>query len=116
MTPTEMRGPDAELRLPDGTDLTLYRNVTVTMDDKTKITGEWMIVLEKGQPRAVVFFFERDGKRRVEMVYDKHTLKHGENSVVPAPEKLDYVLTNIYDKAEEEKYLRMRQTFEGAEK
>jgi hypothetical protein len=116
MTPAEMRRPDAELRLPDGTDLTLFRNVTVILDDKTKVTGEWMIALKKGQPRAVVFFFERDGKRTVEMVYDKHTLKHGENSVVPAPEKLDYVLTNIYDKAEEEKYLRMRQTFEAAEK
>ena len=103
--PTEMRKPSAELRLPDATELTLFRAVEVTKDNKAKIVGDWMIALEAGH-RVVLFFYERDPKQVVETIYDTHTMTHGEHSDVPLPEKLDYVFYDVDDKREEEKYLR----------
>ncbi|HTC93662.1 MAG TPA: hypothetical protein VK699_09430 [Terriglobales bacterium] len=82
------------------------------MKDKTKLTGDWMIALEPHRPRAVVFIFEQENRPTAKMIYDTHTLKHGENSNVPLPEKLDYVFYDIDDETEEKKYLEYRRAFD----
>jgi hypothetical protein len=101
------RNPDAQLRLPDGTCLTLYRNVKTTRhEDNLEIVGDWLVALSPREPRAVGYFYLKDGKQVVEIIYDKHTMKYGERTDIPLPEKMEYVFCSIEDKAEEEKYLR----------
>jgi len=100
-----------ERRFDDGTRLILYRNVSGTLQDKTRLAGDWMIALEVNRPRTVVFVSEQEGKRIVKMVYDTHTLENWGRPEPPAPEKLDYVLYNIDDKEQEEKYLKLRALF-----
>ncbi len=106
------RIPDAQVRLPDGTHLTLYRNVKVTRDDdKTEIIGDWIVALPPRDPRGVGFFYKKDGQQIVEIIYDKHTMKYGERADIPLPEKMEYVFCNIEDKADEQKYLRWYAAF-----
>ena len=40
------------------------------------------------------------------MIYDKHTMKYGERTDIPLPEKMEYVFCKIDDKPEEAKYLQ----------
>jgi hypothetical protein len=101
----DTRRPDAVLLLPDGVQLTLFRNVGVIMKDKTEIRGDWMVGLETGH-RIVVWFHKRDGEQVVEEIYDKHMWEHGEYSDVPRSEAAGYVFSSVDDKREEEKYLR----------
>jgi hypothetical protein len=58
------RIPDAQLRLPDGTYLMLYRNEGWT-DQKTevRVLGDRMVALEPGRPRIVVFVYEQNDER-----------------------------------------------------
>ena len=105
--PRTERIPDAQRRFPDGTHLTLYRNVRVTRhEDKAEIIGDWLVALSPREPRGVGFFYKKDGHQVVEIIYDKHTMKYGERTDVPLPEKMEYVFCNIEDKAEEAKYLQ----------
>jgi hypothetical protein len=110
--PTEMierkeRIPDAQLRLPDGTHLSLYRNIKTTRyEDKTEIIGDWLVALSPREPRAVGFFYKKEGQQVVEVIYDKHTMKYGERTDIPLPEKMEYVFCSIDDKAEAQKYFR----------
>jgi hypothetical protein len=62
--------------------------------------GDWMVALE---PRAVVYFYQREGQQVVEMIYDKHTQKHGERSDVPLPETMEYVFRSRNTMSEAEK-------------
>jgi hypothetical protein len=106
-----MTRPSEERHLDDGTHLTLYRNVSGTLQDKTRVAGDWMIALEVNHPRTVVFVSDQEGKRTVKMVYDTHTLENWGRPEPPVPEKLDYVLYNIDDKEQEEKYLKLHELF-----
>jgi hypothetical protein len=101
-----------ERYLSDGTHVTLYRNESLTLEDQTKLQGDWMIVLKPHDPRVVVFIFEHEGNAAAKMAYDTHTLKHPEDSSVLPLGKLDYVLHNIDDKVQEEKYLNYRRIFD----
>jgi hypothetical protein len=77
MTPTKMRPPSADNRLSDGTHLTLYRGVKCTRHkDNVELVGDWVVALVPGEPRAVLYFCESDGKQKVEMVHSK--LPHDE--------------------------------------
>ena len=97
---------DAQLRLPDGTHLTLYRDVKTTRhEDNSEIIGDWVVALSPREPRGVGFFYKKAGQQVVEIIYDKHTLKHGERTDLPLPEKMEYVFCSIDDKEEEKKYL-----------
>lgn len=92
MTERKERIPDAQLRLPDGTHLNLYRNVRITRDEgKTEIIGDWLVALPPHEPRGVGFFYKKDGRQMVEIIYDKHTMKYGERTDIPLPEKIKYV-------------------------
>ena len=107
MNTRKERTPDAQLRLPDGTHLTLYRNVKTTRhEDNSEIVGDWLVALSPREPRAVGYFYKKDGKPVVEIIYDKHTMKYGERTDIPLPDKMEYVFCSIEDKAEEDKYLR----------
>ena len=110
---SEPRCPDAVVLLPEGIQLTLFRNIQVTMEDKAEVRGDWMGGLETGH-RIVVWFYKRDGEQMVEMIYDKHMTEHGEFSDVPRPETAGYVFNSIDDKREEEKYLRWYSAFPKA--
>jgi hypothetical protein len=108
------RPPDAELRLLDGTHLTLFRNVSMTKDkeQKIKVVGDWIVAESPYEPRAVVYLYtDHTGERTIEMVYDKHTWKYGEHSDVPPPEKLEYMYSEIIDTMEQQKYLRWYEMF-----
>jgi hypothetical protein len=70
-----MRPPSADIRLPDGTHLTLYRSVKCTRKDN-ELIGDWLVALVPGEQRAVLYFYESDGKQVVEMVHPK--LPHDE--------------------------------------
>ena len=116
MTVRKERVPDAQLSLPDGTHLTLYRNVKVTRDeDKTEIIGDWIVALPPRDPRGVGFFYKKDGQQIVEIIYDKHTMKYGERTDIPLPKKMEYVFCSMDDKAEEQRYLRWYAAFVPAE-
>ena len=107
MTQHKERIPGAQLRLPDGTHLTLFRNVKTTRhEDNSEIIGDWLVALSPREPRGVGFFYKKDGKQAVEIIYDKHTMKYGERPDIPLPEKMEYVFCRIDDKDEEEKYLK----------
>jgi hypothetical protein len=98
--------PDAELRLPDGTHLMLYRNQGwIDHETKIKIVGDRMVALGPGQPRIVVFVYKENGKRVVQMIYDSHTRKHGEHTKVPMSPDVKYQLGSIDDKGERTRYL-----------
>jgi hypothetical protein len=107
------RIPDAQLHLPDGTHLTLFRNVKMTKDkeEKVKVVGDWIVAESPVEPRAVLYFYTQDGQQIIEMVYDKHTWKYGEHTDVPPPEKLEYMFSEIIDKVEQQKYLRWYEMF-----
>jgi hypothetical protein len=106
------RIPDAQLRFPDGTQLTLYRNVKVTRDeDKAEVIGDWIVALPTRAPRGVAFLYKKDGRQIVEVIYDKHTMQYGELTDIPLPEKMEYMFCDIEDKSEEEKYLRWYAAF-----
>jgi hypothetical protein len=112
MTIKKERIPDAQLDLPDGTHLSLFRNVKTTRREKgSEIVGDWLVALSPGEPRAVGYFYKKDGKQIVEIIYDKHTMKHCERPDVPLPEKMEYVFHSIDDKADEAKYLRWYKEF-----
>lgn len=105
--------PQAEERhLNDGTHLVLYRNITGTMQDKSRVAGDWLIVQEVNHPRAVVFVAEFEGKLTAKMIYDTHTLENRGRPEPPPPEKLNYVFYNIDSKDQEEKYLNLRKHFD----
>jgi hypothetical protein len=110
------RIPDAQLHLPDGTHLTLFRNVRMTKDkeEKVEVVGDWMIAESPHEPRAVVYFYIDNGQQIIEMVYDKHAWKYGERTDVPLPEKLEYIFAEITDKLEQQKYLRWYEMFPNA--
>jgi len=112
MTDRKERIADAQLRLPDGMHLTLYRNVKITRDEgKTEIIGDWLVALPPREPRGVGFFYKKDGQQMVEIIYDKHTMKYGERTDIPLPEKMEYVFCSIDDKVEAAKYLRWYEAF-----
>src|ERR1019366_6589444 len=97
------------------THLTLYRNVKVTRDeDKTEIIGDWIVALPPRDARGVAFFYKKDGRQIVEIIYDKHTMKYGERTDILLPEKMEYLFCDIEDKAEEEKYLRWYAAFSSS--
>jgi|SRR5580692_11045453 hypothetical protein len=103
---SETRIPDAELRLPDGAHLMLYRNEGWTDDNtKVRIVGNRMVALKPGQPRIVVFVYEDEGGRVIRMIYDSHTQKHGEHTNLPLPPDVKYFLYTIDDEGERTRYL-----------
>lgn len=67
-----MRPPSADICLPDGTHLTLYRGVKCRgHKDNAELVGDWLVALVPGEPRAVLYFYQSDGKQKVEMVNSK---------------------------------------------
>jgi hypothetical protein len=106
MSNQKERIPDAELRLPEGTHLTLYSNEGWADDEtKVKILGDRMVALEPGQPRVVVFVYEENGERVIRMIYDSHTWKHGEHTDLPMPPDVKYWLCSTDDEQKRGRYL-----------
>jgi hypothetical protein len=67
-----MRPPSADIRLPDGTQLTLYRGVKCRRHkDDAELVGDWLVALVPDEPRAVLYFYESGEKQTVEMVHSK---------------------------------------------
>jgi hypothetical protein len=62
-------------------------------------------------PREVGFFYKKDGQQIVEIIYDKHTMKYGERTDVPLPEKMEYVFCAIEDRAGGQKYIKWYEAF-----
>jgi hypothetical protein len=98
--------PDAELRLPDGTHLMLYRNQGWTEDDtRIRVSGDRMVALAPGRPRVVVFVYKENGERVIRMIYDSHTREHGEHTNLPLPPDVKYYFYSIDDERERTRYL-----------
>jgi hypothetical protein len=112
MSPQQPRIPDADIVLPNGAHLTLYRDVKLTLNkDSTKLVGDYLIALVPGEPRAVLYFYQRDGKQKVEMVYtDLPKAVTEEWDDVPPkkddipPENLHWTLCSIDDPTDVKRY------------
>jgi hypothetical protein len=94
----EQKIPDSELRLPEGTHLMLYCNEGWTdHETKVRLVGDRMVALEPGEPRVVVFVYEDNGERVIRIIYDSHTMKHGEHTDLPMPPDVKHWLYSIDD-------------------
>jgi hypothetical protein len=101
----EQKPPDAELRLPDGTHLMLYRNEGWTHHEtKVRHVGDRMVALDHGH-RIVVFVHEDKGERVIWMIYDSHTWQYGEHTELPMPPDVKYWLSSIDDERRRNRYL-----------
>lgn len=109
----EMRQPDAELVHPDGTRLTLFRNVKWKpfSDGTSKPLGDFMVAEPPNDLRVAVYFYEENGEQRVEIVYDHHVMKYGDDTTVARPENPEYRFTEIDDKPLRLKYLKWYAAF-----
>ena len=112
MAPHQTRSPSADIRLPDGTHLTLYRAVKFTLNkNNEKIVGDYLIALVPGEPRAVLYFYQREGKQVVEMVYSDlppGTTELWEDVSLPKKDEVSedqrFTLCSIDDSTDVKKY------------
>lgn len=106
-----MRTPSADIRLPDGTHLTLYRDVKCKRyKDNAELIGDWLVALVPGEPRAVLYVYQSDGKQLVEMIYNKHPHDQYPDGVLPDNVKwdeLEWVFGSIDNKEDLAKYAKL---------
>jgi len=103
MTPQQ---PPVDLHLPNGTHLTLYKDVTITRNkNNVKVVGDYLIALVPGEPRAVLYFYQKYGKQIVEMVYDK--LPYDDKPTDPPDGAQLWTLCSIDNPADVKKYTKL---------
>jgi len=101
------RIPSAEKRLPNGTHLTLYRDVKMKSETlKIEPVGDWLVVQERGQQREVLFFHKKDGEQKVEKVYDERSQEGEEYDPNIEAEKRSYDFCHIVESFDRENYLK----------
>ena len=72
MTPMKMRPPSADIRLPDGTHLTLYHGVRcIRHKNNAELVGDYLVAIVPRESRVFLYFYESDGKQIVERVDSK---------------------------------------------
>jgi len=107
MTPTESGNPSADIRLPDGTHLTLYRGEKCRRHrDNAELVGDRLVALVPGEPRAVLYFYKSDGKQKVERVESK--LPHDQPIIDDRlPEGVQWTFCSIDNPADVTRYTKM---------